>query len=179
MDPCPLWSLPPRAKYGIVQRDVMEPTQPPPRQTEPLGPDELHARLAARLAGGFSAHLGIELVEVRPGYLVTRMQIHPHHVAANGYLHAGAVVTLADTACGFGCMASLPAGAHNFTTLELKSNFLRTATTGTIRAVAQLVHGGRRTQVWDAGVYDPSDRPLALFRCTQMILYPTAENGSG
>ncbi|RIK47672.1 MAG: hypothetical protein DCC57_14030 [Chloroflexi bacterium] len=101
-----------------------------------------------------------------------QVTIRPHHLAANGYLHAGTVVTLADTACGFGCLASLPEGAHNFTTIELKSNFLRTATSGRLRATATLVHGGRRTQVWDATVVDDDERTLALFRCTQMLLYP-------
>ena len=131
-----------------------------------------HDRLAKRLDSGLPGHLGIELVEVRPGYLCAQMQIRPHHMAANGYLHAGSVVTLADTACGFGCIANLPDGAQNFTTIELKTNFLRTATTGFLRAEARLVHGGRRTQVWDASVFDENDRLVALFRCSQMILYP-------
>ena len=138
---------------------------------------DLHKQLAARMNSGLAAHLGIQLVEVRPGYLCAQLEIAPHHIAANGYLHAGCVVTLADTACGFGCFASLPEGAHNFTTIELKSNFLRTTTAGTLRAEARLVHGGRRTQVWDAIVYGVTgdgakEQELALFRCTQMILYP-------
>ncbi len=152
----------------------MEHTQPHANH-RPLLADDF-ARLSARLAGGLPGHLGIELVEARPGHLVTRLTIAPQHGAANGYLHAGTVVTLADTACGFGCLVSLPPGAHNFTTVELKSNFLRTATTGTITAVAQLIHGGRRTQVWDATVYDSAQRAMALFRCTQMLLYPDMTN---
>lgn len=135
-------------------------------------PVDLHATLARRLQGGLPGHLGLELVELSPGALTLQMNIQSYHIAANGYLHAGAVVTLADTACGFGCLANLPAGAHSFTTIELKSNFLRTATSGVIHAVARLTHGGRRTQVWDATVHDGESQTLALFRCTQMILYP-------
>jgi uncharacterized protein (TIGR00369 family) len=136
---------------------------------------DTHTQLAARMNSGLAAHLGIQLIEVRPGYLCAQLEIAPHHIAANGYLHAGSVVTLADTACGFGCFATLPEGATNFTTIELKSNFLRTTTAGTLRAEARLVHDGRRTQVWDATVYDAKERALALFRCTQMILYPERE----
>lgn len=136
---------------------------------------DLYTQLASRLQTGLAAHLGIQLLDVRHAYLCAQMEIAPHHMAANGYLHAGSVVTLADTACGFGCFASLPEGAHSFTTIELKSNFLRTVTSGMIRAEAQLIHGGRRTQVWDATVYDAKDRVLALFRCTQMLLYPQGE----
>jgi 1,4-dihydroxy-2-naphthoyl-CoA hydrolase len=151
--------------------------QPPVAENAaPAANSDLHTQLAARMKSGLAAHLGIELVEVRPGYLCAQLQIASHHIAANGYLHAGTVVTLADTACGFGCFASLPEGANNFTTIELKSNFLRTAVAGVLRAEARLVHGGRRTQVWDATVYDGERRPLALFRCTQMILYPQGDS---
>jgi 1,4-dihydroxy-2-naphthoyl-CoA hydrolase len=66
-----------------------------------------------------------------------------------------------------------PDGATGFTTIELKSNFLGTALEGVIRCEATLVHGGRTTQVWDATVMSVSTgRTLALFRCTQLMLYP-------
>ena len=150
--------------------------QPPVAENAPSATNsELYRRLAARMQSGLSAHLGIELVEVHPGYLCAQLEIAPHHIAANGYLHAGSVVALADTACGFGCFASLPEDADNFTTIELKSNFLRTTTAGILRAEAHLIHGGRRTQVWDATVFDAQARALALFRCTQMLLYPNGE----
>jgi uncharacterized protein (TIGR00369 family) len=161
-------------------------SMPPPitNHMPPAVSPDLSRQLSARLAGGLAGHLGIRMIEVRVGYFCAEMLLMPHHLAANGYLHAGSVVTLADTACGFGCFAALPAGANNFTTIELKSNFLRTTTSGTLRAEARLVHGGRRTQVWDATVSEVAGpdaaengaeaeaRALALFRCTQMILYP-------
>ncbi len=78
--------------------------------------------------------------------------MRPEMLAPNGFLHAATVVGLADTACGYACLAHLPETARSFTTIELKSNFLGTATEGTIRAVAQGVHLGRSTQVWDATV---------------------------
>ena len=94
-------------------------------------------------------------------------------LAGNGYLHAASVVALADTSAGYGTLASLPEGAHNFTTIELKSNFLATAREGAVACEATLVHGGRTTQVWDARVWDETTgRTLALFRCTQVLLYP-------
>jgi len=118
-------------------------------------------------------HLGIRITAVAEGELHAEMEIAQHHLAPNTYLHAGSVVTLADTACGFGCIANLPEGAQNFTTVELKSNHLGTAREGAIAVVARLVHGGRTTQVWDATVTNQSNgKTIALFRCTQMILYP-------
>jgi uncharacterized protein (TIGR00369 family) len=90
-------------------------------------------------------------------------------------LHAAVVIALADTTCGYGTFTDLPDGAQNFTTIELKSNFLGTARNGGITCVATRVHSGRTTQVWDATVTDEaSGKTIALFRCTQLILYPSS-----
>jgi uncharacterized protein (TIGR00369 family) len=123
--------------------------------------------------GTLPGHLGIRVTAVAPGELHAEIDLAQHHMAPNGYLHAGTVVTLADTACGFGCIANLPEGAQNFTTVELKSNHLGTAREGAIAVAARMVHGGRTTQVWDATVTNKANgKTIALFRCTQMILYP-------
>jgi uncharacterized protein (TIGR00369 family) len=115
----------------------------------------------------------MEVLEIDHGACRLRLVAGPSLQAPNGYLHAGTVVALADTACGYGCFRSLPAGAEGFTTLELKANFVGTILDGPIVAGARLVHGGRRTQVWDATVTDEAGgRALAMFRCTQMVLYP-------
>ncbi len=123
-------------------------------------------------AGHLPAHLGIVVTAVGSGSLGAEMPLRPELFAPNGYLHAGSVVSLADTAAGYACVAHLPAGAKGFTTIELKANFFGTARVGTIRCEAKAVHLGRTTQVWDATVTggDP-ERPLAAFRCTQLILH--------
>jgi 1,4-dihydroxy-2-naphthoyl-CoA hydrolase len=119
--------------------------------------------------------LGIEFDSVEAGNVRSRLRVEHKHMAPNGFLHAASVIALADTSCGYGSQVSLPAGATGFTTIELKSNFMGTATAGDhLRCRAWLVHGGRTTQVWDAEVADGSGRALALFRCTQTVLYPKA-----
>lgn len=123
-------------------------------------------------AGFLPGHLGIEITHVGDGEVAARLPIAPHLLAPNGYLHAGAVVTLADTAAGYACIANLPEGASNFTTVELKSNHLGTAREGAISCVAKPAHMGKTTQVWDVVVVnEASGKTIALFRCTQMILY--------
>jgi uncharacterized protein (TIGR00369 family) len=98
-------------------------------------------------------------------------KIGKQHLAPNGYLHAAAVVALADTACGYGCVMSLPEGAAGFTTAELKANFIGTALAGGITCEARLLHGGRTTQVWDAEVKSEAiGKTIAVFRCTQILL---------
>ena len=118
-------------------------------------------------------HMGLELLDIGEGSARMRCEIQTFHLAPNGYLHAGSVITLADTAAGFGCVGNFPHGASGFTTIELKSNFTGTLLQGSMLAEATLIHGGRTTQVWDAEVVDEdSRRKLAYFRATQMILYP-------
>lgn len=117
--------------------------------------------------------LGINFTLVSESEVRAEMAITTSHLAPNGYLHAGSIVSLADTACGTGCMANLPDSAVGFTTIELKSNHLGTARDGTIECIAIPAHLGRTTQVWDATVtHRPNGKTLALFRCTQMVLYP-------
>lgn len=113
------------------------------------------------------------VTEAVQGRMVIQIEIKPHHLAPNGYLHAGTVVSLADTSAGYGCVAHLPDGATGFTTIELKSNHHGTARAGVIIATATPAHMGRSTQVWDSVVtHAQTGKTIALFRCTQMILYP-------
>ena len=116
--------------------------------------------------------LGIDVDSIEHGRARMSLALREELLAPNGYLHAGTVVGLADSACGYGCIASLPAGATGFTTIELKANFLATAREGTLTCESQLLHGGRTTQVWDATVTREDAKTLALFRCTQLLLYP-------
>lgn len=117
--------------------------------------------------------LGVELLELMPGRLRSQMKLAQQHFAPNNFLHAASIVALADTTCGYATFAHLPEGAASFTTIELKSNHLGTVREGALLCAAHAQHLGRTTQVWDAVVTDAaSERTLALFRCTQMILWP-------
>jgi 1,4-dihydroxy-2-naphthoyl-CoA hydrolase len=132
-------------------------------------PQRFNSAGARKLPG----HLGIVITEVSASRVSGELPVVESVMAPNGYLHAGTIVTLADTVSGYGCIANLPADAAGFTTIELKSNHLGTALDGSIIAVATPVHCGKTTQVWDAVVtHKESGRTLAVFRCTQMILYP-------
>ena len=133
-----------------------------------LTPDNFNKRGAENLPG----HLGIVITHVSASEIRAELPVKTSLMAPNGFLHAGSIVTLADTSAGYGCVANLPAGAVGFTTIELKSNHLGTAREGTIECTAKAVHLGKTTQVWDAVVtHRESGKTIALFRCTQMILY--------
>ena len=133
-----------------------------------LTPDHFNQRGIGHLPG----HLGVVITHVGAREVRSELAVRKVLMAPNGYPHAGSVVTLADTSCGYGCVANLPEGATGFTTVELKSNHLGTALDGTIECVASAVHLGKTTQVWDAIVtHRETGKTIALFRCTQMVLY--------
>ena len=121
---------------------------------------------------GFPGLLGIEFEMPGEGVMRGRLTVEEKHMAPNGYLHAGTVVGFADSVAGYGCILNLPDGATGFTTIELKTNFLGSARQGTIECEARMAHGGRTTQLWDATVSDADGKTMALFRCTQPVLYP-------
>lgn len=130
-----------------------------------------NAGSVGRLPGLF----GLEVTAIGERFAEGRLPIRPDLLAPNGFLHAATIIALADTLCGYGCSANLPGGAAGFTTIELKSNFLGTATEGVIAARATMIHSGRTTQVWDADVtHLETGRTLAVFRCTQAVLWPRA-----
>ena len=139
----------------------------------PLRPDATLDTFARRGDGRLPGLIGVRFTAVAENRIDAELDIRSELLAPNGYLHAATVIALADTACGYGCLAHLPVGAENFTTIELKSNFLGTAREGTIACVATPAHLGNTTQVWDAVVADAArGRRIALFRCTQLILWP-------
>lgn len=126
-------------------------------------------------AGCLPGYLGLRITHIANGEVHAEMPVQSSLMAPNGFLHAGSLVTLADSAAGCGCMAHLPPGASGFTTVELKSNHLGTAREGTVECVSKATHRGKTTQVWDSVVtHRETGKTLVLFRCTQMILYPKA-----
>ncbi|AXH00074.1 PaaI family thioesterase [Deinococcus wulumuqiensis] len=116
--------------------------------------------------------VGIRFTHIEHGLLRSELTVRPELFAPNGYLHAASVVALADTTCGYGTRTLLPDEASGFTTIELKSNHLATSRQGVVTCEARAVHAGRTTQVWDAEVRNEQGQVMALFRCTQAVLYP-------
>lgn len=137
---------------------------------------ELAAGFQADEAGSLPDLLDFAWTHAEGGVVEGRFVIERRHLAPNGYLHAATVVALADTACGYGCRMMLPEPASGFTTAELKANFLGTVREGAVSCHARVVHAGRTTQVWDAEVFcEASGKTIALFRCTQIVLYQHAQ----
>lgn len=122
--------------------------------------------------GHFPGLLGIKVTHIEKGKMVGEMEIKKDLFAPNGFIHAGSIVTLGDSLAGYACVAHLPENGKSFTTLEVKSNFVRGIKEGKMKCEATAEHLGRTTQVWRAVVSDAkTGKTIAVFSCTQLILY--------
>jgi 1,4-dihydroxy-2-naphthoyl-CoA hydrolase len=123
--------------------------------------------------GKLPEHLGLAIIEVAEGKVAGRFEVRSDLVSHTGYLLAGVVLSIADLLCAYGVSTVWPDGANGFTTAEVKCNFMGTLLKGAGIVSAELLHGGRTTQVWDARfTSEETGKLLAAFRCTQIILYP-------
>jgi len=122
-----------------------------------LTPEVFNGRSAGHLPG----LVGLQILTMTPEGVQSRLEVHKALMAPNGFLHAATVIALADTSCGYGCVAHLPQGASGFTTLELKSNFLGTARDGAIACRAWPLHpDGVMAQVGTGGAAIPLAPPI-------------------
>ncbi len=122
--------------------------------------------------GHFPELLGIAITHIEQGKMTATMEVKKEFFAPNGFLHAGSIVTFADTVAGYATVAHLPENGQSFTTLELKSNFLKAAREGFIECECTAEHLGRTTHVWRVIVkHTTTQKKIAVFSCTQLVLY--------
>ncbi len=123
--------------------------------------------------GLLPGYLGMVFTQLKQDAVEAFLQIEPHHLNPNGFVHGGAMVSLADTIAGYGTVINLPDGSSGFTTIELKTNFLASAKSGKLFGRGTAVHLGRSTHVWDVRLWREGDeKTCAHFRCTQMLFGP-------
>jgi 1,4-dihydroxy-2-naphthoyl-CoA hydrolase len=135
--------------------------------------DRWAAALHEYFSAGLPGFLNCEMLELRPGHIEARLPLRDDLLRTAGEsVHGGTVVAFADSCAGWGCLATLPDDANGFTTIELKTNFVATAwACDALHCTARLLHGGRRTQIWDADVTRERDgRNVAHTRVTQYLL---------
>ncbi|MDW3191557.1 MAG: PaaI family thioesterase [Cytophagales bacterium] len=125
-----------------------------------------------RSSGHFPGMMGIHISNISNGSMSGEMEIKADFFAPNGFLHAGSIVTFADTLAGYATIAHLPENGKSFTTIELKSNFTGAARKGKLLGECMAEHVGRTTQIWRVEVSESeSNKRVAIFSCTQLILY--------
>jgi len=119
----------------------------------------------------FSNLLGLILTKQDKDHVTAKMLIRPELCTAGGFVHGGALMAFADSVGAIATVLNLPEGAQGTTTIESKTNFVRSVKPGeTVVSSTTPVHIGRRTQVWQTRLETEDGRLVALVTQTQMIL---------
>ena len=134
----------------------------------------LRAHLDAMLRGDVAPPpvaelLGLRLVSVADGEVVFELDVRPEHANPMGTIRGGVICALADAAMGLAYASRLEDG-ESFTTLELKTNYLRQVRDGTLVATGRVVHAGRTIGLTSCDVVDGEGRKVAYATSTCMTL---------
>lgn len=118
----------------------------------------------------FMRTLGATLDEVGEGRTTIRLPRAPALGQQHGYLHAGAMITVLDTACGYAALSVAPAG-REVLTAELKVNLLAPAGGAAVVANGRVVRAGRTLCVCQGDAYDADDpsKHLATMLATVFV----------
>jgi 1,4-dihydroxy-2-naphthoyl-CoA hydrolase len=114
--------------------------------------------------------LGIRADAYSASKVVLSMDWAPGLCTANGLLHGGAIMALADSAGGACAMLNLPDGASGTATIESKTNFLGAVRGGAVSAAARVLHRGATTIVVETEVRDDRGKLVAKVTQTQIVL---------
>ena len=120
----------------------------------------------------FMGTLGATLTKVEPGAVEIRLAIRPEVTQQHGFVHAGAVAAIGDSACGYAAFSLMPAGT-GVLAVEFKINLLAPAVGETLIARGHVVRAGRTLSVCQAeivAVADGTERPVALLVSTVMTV---------
>ena len=112
--------------------------------------DEIRAGIARQ---GALATIGVEVAEIAEGRVALRFRHAPGLTQQDGFVHAGILTTVVDTACGFAA-ATRMAPARNVLTIEFKVNFLRPASAATYLCTGRVIRAGRTITVCEGVVAD-------------------------
>ena len=124
----------------------------------------------------FMSTLGAHLEFVEPGRVHIGVSFEPSLCQQNGYLHAGVLTSIADSACGYAALSLAPPG-HDVLAVEFKINLVRPASAARFLACAEVLRAGRTLTVSRADVFGitPSGRDLVASMLSTVIARPIAK----
>ncbi|MDH3455039.1 MAG: PaaI family thioesterase [Desulfuromonadales bacterium] len=116
--------------------------------------------------------LGAHMVHVAPGEVVIEFHHDPSLTQQNGYIHAGVVTTVVDSACGYAAYTLMPADS-DVLTIEYKVNFMAPAKGEVFKAVGKVLRSGRTITVCCGDVLaleDGKERVVATMLATMITV---------
>ena len=118
----------------------------------------------------FMTTLGASLERVAPGAIDIKLRIRAELSQQHGFVHAGAVASIADSACGYAAASLAPADA-GVLAVEFKINLLAPAAGDYLLARGRVIRAGRTLTVCQAevvAVADGTERTVAIMTGTIM-----------
>ena len=147
-----------------------------------IAPEDLAAWLNERFDGTLMGHMGIRMMEVGPKRAIAEMEVHSGVKTMTGHVHAGAMISLADTAATFAAVASIQGSYLELerfpVAIGLSSQIVSNTQEGTIRAEATVVHGGRTLIVVETRVTSSEGRLLAIVNSTHFVRNSAPKDGA-
>lgn len=116
--------------------------------------------------------LGMELIDIREGFVDMTMPVDARTHQPLGLLHGGATVALAETIASIGGAFIVYQQGKVVVGLEINANHLRSVKTGIVRGRGTILHQGKTTQIWEIRVSDEAERLIAISRCTLAVIDP-------
>lgn len=123
----------------------------------------------------FTRRVGLEFVEVSAQRVIAELEIQPHHLQPFGVVHGGVLCTAVESVGSVGATMALAGRAIAYGTSNT-TDFLRSATEGTLRFEGMPVHVGRTLQLWRVTGTDERQRTVCVGRL-QAFNKPVAGDG--
>ena len=114
--------------------------------------------------------LGIEVSLVEKGKVIAQMPVDERTRQPFGVLHGGASVALAETVASIGAYELVNKETQGVAGLEINANHVKAKRDGFVKAIATVLHSGRKTQVWDIKIVDEEDNLICISRCTMAVI---------
>jgi len=114
--------------------------------------------------------LGIEVSLVEKGRVIAHMPVDERTRQPFGVLHGGASVALAETVASIGAYELVNKETQGVAGLEINANHVKAKRDGVVKAIATVLHNGRKTQVWDIKIVDEEDNLICISRCTMAVI---------
>ncbi len=122
------------------------------------------------IKGTLIEYLGIEFIDIGTHSLTGRMAVGPHTSQPMGLLHGGASLVLAETLASVAGTLELDMDKQYCVGMEINANHVKPAREGFVTGVAQAIHLGRKTQIWQIHIRDDRDRLICVSRMTLAVM---------
>jgi len=134
--------------------------------------DALDPKFTAGMKNTMAEALGMELVEVAPGRVVATMPVDHRTHQPYGLLHGGASVALAETVASLGGWILVAGEGKVVVGQEINANHLRSVRSGKVKAIGEIIHQGKTSQVWGIKIFDEAEKLICISRCTLAVIEP-------